>query len=367
MILTTIYPHQAYTKTNETPYPQQLPFHRYGLGIRFLREEYATSYAKLDLPLPLPANGDADTDLSTGPQEGLPIYTSPPGSQEERFSALRLPGGKCPICSDPFGAGATLMLCYHCNAAVHVRCLAARMLREAGEHGCEVIPSEGVCWVPACRRRLLWSRLVKGVQVYRPKVSSSSELEQTLGDGPVDGGTEIDRGPLVWRVDDSSDDDDDDGDSDEDCSECGSDLAAREEGVAGWSSGAASRDLVSDIEEGEEEDEDDDDSFWKLDGGGPGCSQTRAGGPGKTRATRPISSCGEMSGRDCRTSSLLAVGRAEVGKTLGRGYASFVDTTNDRCDSEDSCGGGDQERETENSPLMLPLLERLRQRRLHGN
>ncbi|CAM9429620.1 unnamed protein product, partial [Hapterophycus canaliculatus] len=72
------------------------PWARYGLGVRFLREEYATSYSNLRLPSPLPPNGDADTDLSTGAQAGLPMYSGPlPGSQEEQLEALRRqPGGR---------------------------------------------------------------------------------------------------------------------------------------------------------------------------------------------------------------------------------------------------------------------------------
>lgn len=196
-----------------------------------------------------------------------------------------------------------------------MRCLARRMLREAGEDDCEVIPSEGVCWVPTCARRLLWSWLVKGVQVYHPRVSSSSE----------DGRVAVDRGPPVWRVHDSSDDDDDDVDGEG--SECGSDLAAWED-EAGWSSGvaSASRDLLSENEE-EGGEEDDDDSFWKLSGGRSGCSQAgRTGGSSGARGTRPISSCGGKLGRDCRTSSLRDTGRMVMDKACGGGHTPFVHT-----------------------------------------
>ncbi|CAN0550452.1 unnamed protein product, partial [Ectocarpus sp. 8 AP-2014] len=80
-------------------------------------------------------------------------------SQEERLEAQRL--SRCALCVESFCAGAMLMSCYHCGASVHVRCLADRMLRDAGDDVRELIPSEGNCWVPACSRRLLWSRLVK--------------------------------------------------------------------------------------------------------------------------------------------------------------------------------------------------------------
>lgn len=237
------------------------------------------------------------------------------------------------------------------------------MLREAGEDDCEVVPSEGVCWVPGCERRLLWSRLVKGVQAYRPRVSSSSEPEQEVGDEPVDGGTAVDGGPLVWRVDDSDDDDDEDGESDGDGSEGVSDLETRENGGAGWSSGAVSRDSVSANEEEEEEEADSDDSFWRLSGGSPGCSQARRiGSSGRTRGTGPIPSCGGNSEMGFRTSSLRTDRRPEVDKSCRGGHTSPVDTTSDLYDSDDG-GSGDQERETVHSPLMIPLAERLRQRR----
>ncbi|CAM9091745.1 unnamed protein product [Ectocarpus sp. 4 AP-2014] len=76
------------------------PWARYGLGIRFLREEYAASYRNLNLPQPLPVKGDPDTELSTGAQGGLPVYKSPPGSQEERLEAQRL--CRCALCVEAF-------------------------------------------------------------------------------------------------------------------------------------------------------------------------------------------------------------------------------------------------------------------------
>ncbi|CAM9123640.1 unnamed protein product, partial [Laminaria digitata] len=140
------------------------PWMRYGLGIRFLREEYAKSYGSLSLPAPLPPAGAPDTELSAGEQGGLPMYASSlPVSQEmERLKAMRVPGTgtTCKVCTEPFGIGEAVMSCHHCGTPAHVRCLAERMLRDAGDES-EVIPSEGVCLVPACGRRLLWSRLVK--------------------------------------------------------------------------------------------------------------------------------------------------------------------------------------------------------------
>lgn len=273
---------------------------RYGLGIRFLRQEYATCYTKLHLPLPLPVDGDPDTELSTGPQDGLPIYASPPASQERRPET----SSRCALCVQPFFVGVTLMACYHCGAAAHVRCLAGRMLGEAGGDESEVIPSEGLCWAPACARRLLWSRLVKGVQAYRPRASASTLEGEDPEDTPVDvgsGGLVVDGGPLVWRVDDSSDDDEDDdedGDGDDgggagDESGCDSEQAARGD-WGDWSGVSASRAGETAEEEGEDEGDSEDDEFWKLSGRSQG---SRAGGAGRKRQI--AASRGE-SGRECR-------------------------------------------------------------------
>lgn len=377
----TSVPHEL---TNKPTLPPQT--HRYGLGIRFLREEYASSYAKLDLPLPLPVGGDPDTELSTGPQDGLPIYASTPSSQEERMDALRDRGGECALCAESFLAGENLMLCYHCGAATHVRCLADRMLREAGADASEVIPSEGSCWAPACARRLLWSRLVKGVQVYRLTVSPSGapEDEARGGDGDGGGGASIGDGPLVWRVDDSSGDEEEDeeegGGGDD--SDCDSERSAMREdgGRGGWSSGAASKDLVSsnadrgagkEVEEEEEDDDDDDDGFWDLGEGR--CSQAkRGGGQGGSGQARRVPPCGGGSARRGRqTSASLAVGRQGVEKSppCDGQHVSLVESASERHDSDSgssSGGDGDQDGDAEKSPPRLPLAERLRLRRLGG-
>ena len=372
-------------KTNSLPATALT--HRYGLGIRFLRQEYAVSYAKLDLPSPLPVGGDPDTELSTGPQAGLPIYSSTPSSPEKRMEALQDRGGaKCALCAESFRAGENLMLCYHCGAAAHVRCLACRMLREAGggdseseaEREGEVIPSEGLCWAPACARRLLWSRLVKGAQPYRPRASSSgSALEGEAGGGDGrSGGTAVGDGPLVWRVDDSSGDEDDEeggGAGDED-SDCDSERAVVREDRGGWSSGAASRDLVSATDregkEEEDDDDDDDDGFWDLGGG---CSQGRRGGgvlgeSGKERRIAPYGG----SGRGRKTSAPLATaGRPQQSERSRDGrHVSLVDTASDRHDSDgnsSSGSGGGRDRGAERSPPRLPLAERLRLKRLGGS
>lgn len=323
---------------------------RYGLGIRFLRQEHATCYAKLHLPLPLPDGGDPDTELSTGAQEGLPVYASPSASQERAPPEAH----RCDLCAKPFLVPAALMVCYHCDAAAHVRCLADRMLVEAGGDGSEVIPSEGRCWAPACARRLLWSRLVKGVRAYRPR--SSGLEDQVPEDTPVEsecgsGDVTVDEGPLVWRVDDSSDDED----GEHDDSGCDSEHVVREDG-GGWSGGSVSR---NDRESGEEEEEDDE--FWKLSG----CSQGRRGG-GIGQSRRIPKARGE-SGRECKPSP-LPFGRtqAATSRKCGKGQDSVeVGDTSDRRDSDSSdCEGGDHRREAQESPPRLPLAERLRLRRL---
>lgn len=349
-----------------------------------MREEYATSYAKLRLPLPLPPDGDADTDLSTGAQAGLPIYSSPPaGSQEEQLEAsLKLQGGgKCPLCVEPFHDGATLMLCYHCGAAVHVRCLARKMLtREAGngcDEPCEVIPFEGTCWEPACARRLLWSRLVKRVQVYRRSGGAQSESS-----GPERGFLDDDDGvgeeeeeivggdPPVWRVDDSSSDDDDDNGVEEEeggndrSSDYGSDGAGE-----GWSSGAASRDLVSqtDPEEGEDKeedyDDDDDDDFWRLSNGTNRHSEARQTGGhlGASGQNARLPPRAERSGNagciHSRSSPALAGAPAACVSLVDAGEAHDGDCSK----------GGEQDGEEMNSRANLPLAARLRLRRLKEN
>ena len=335
-----------------------------------MRDEYATCYAKLHLPPPLPVDGEPDTELSTGTQEGLPVYAPAPASPENRPEACR-----CALCVQPFLAGAALMVCYYCGAAAHVRCLAGRMLAGNGGAGgggdeSEVIPSEGPCWVPACARRLLWSRLVRGVQGYRPRSGSGRPEDEEPEDAPVADGsgdaTVDDGGPLVWRVDDSSDDDgDDDDDQDEgggggadNHSGCDSELAARGDG-GGWSGGSAARDYGETQEDEEEEEgESEDDDFWKLSG----CPQgSRAGGG--TGQTRRVSASRGGSVRESRSSPSPAAGRmqAEKSRNSGQNSVVLVDSTSDRhSSSSDSEGGGG---ENQQSPPRLPLAERLRLRR----
>eukprot|EP00903_Cladosiphon_okamuranus_P015939 g14723.t1 len=338
------------------------PWARYGLGIRFLREEYAACYAKLRLPLPLPADGDPDTEVSTGAQGSLPVYAPPPASPENRAEACT-----CALCVQRFLAGAALMVCYHCGAAAHVRCLADRMLGEAGAGDeSEVIPFEGPCWAPACARRLLWSRLVKGVQEYRPRSSrpSGDEVAEVT---PVEGGSgdvTVEGGPLVWRVDDSSDDDDDDDDgeggSGGDESGCDSEHAGREYG-GGWSCDSASRDNGDTQEEEEEQDGESADDFWKLSG----CCSHGNRARGRTAQTKRVPASRGGSGRECKLPQSPGVGRTQEAKSRKGVQDSvvLVDSTSDRRDSENiGSEGGDGE--TQPSPLRLPLAERLRLRTL---
>ena len=319
--------------------------------------------------MPLPVDGDPDTELSTGPQDGLPIYASPPASQERLPEAC----SRCGLCARPFVVGMTLMACYHCRAAAHVRCLAGRMLFEAGGDESGVIPCEGLCWAPACARRLLWSRLVKNVQAYRPRSSTSGLEDEGPEDAPMgvgSGGVAVGDGPLVWRVDDSSDDDDHDDGDDEDAerggagddSGCDSEQAVLEDG-GGWSGGSASR-ANGKTEEEEEEDEGDseDDEFWELGG----CSQgRRAGGTEQTR--RIAASRGESQRENRPSSSPPAVGRTQRPKPRKcEQDAVVVVDASDRNSSDkgSDCEGGDQGSTTPQSPPTLPLAERLRLRSL---
>ncbi|CAM9380375.1 unnamed protein product [Ectocarpus fasciculatus] len=321
------------------------PWARYGLGIRFLREEYATSYAKLDLPQPLPVKGDPDTELSTGARGGLPVYKPPPGSQEECLEAQR--PSRCVLCVESFCAGAMLMSCYHCGAAVHVRCLADRMLREAGDDVREVIPSEGSCWAPACSQRLLWSRLVKDAQAYRPRVSpSTGGVDDNVNAAGGDGG-----GPPVWRVDDDSSDDEED---DDDEGRDGGD-GHDSDGAGGWSSDAGSTDFISQPYPGEEDEEDDSDD-WRLS---PAHSQGKRAGKDSDGNGQPkrCPGSGEMPGGV--KSPALANGNEQ--------HVSFVDTTSNRYDSEGSEGRDQMTKNAEQSPPNLPLAERLRLRRLRDS
>lgn len=240
---------------------------RYGLGIRFLREEYAKSYDGLSLPSPLPPAGAPDTELSAGEQEGLPMYASSlSASQEiERREAKRVPGTgtTCKVCMQPFGIGEAVMSCHRCGLPAHVRCLAERMLRDAGD-GSEVIPSEGLCLVPACGMRLLWSRLVKDAHTYRRGVCTGDDGEADENDAHC-GAVDHVRSPLVWRVDDSSGDEDEDHDH---CREVSDDDYDHDTGSDGERDHSARYVASQPTQE-----ESDDDLFWRLSRKSPHCSQ----------------------------------------------------------------------------------------------
>lgn len=334
---------------------------RYGLGIRFLREKYAKSYGSLSLPAPLPPAGDPDTELSAGEQGGLPMYTSSlPVSQEmERLKAMRVPGTgtTCKVCTEPFGIGEAVMSCHHCGTPAHVRCLAERMLRDAGDES-EVIPSEGVCLVPACGRRLLWSRLVKGVYTYR-RAACAGDREEAEGSDAHCSAVDHARGPLVWRVDDSS------GDEDEDDDDCG-DAAGADDydddddvGSDGESDHSA-RDLAS-----QPTMEDDDDIFWRLSSKSQDCTQwsevDSVGGDGGVETSR----CGQLSS----TQELRASDRPQANVSGSGDDVSVIGSTRCRRDYSSSGGGSGLGLEklsncSPPSPPTLSLVERLRLRRL---
>lgn len=235
------------------PPPPRPPNHgRYGLGIRFLREEYAKSYDRLDLPPPLPPAGAAYTKLTVGEQAGLPVYASLSESEGEALGVL---GTNCALCDEHFDFGAAVMSCVDCQLSSHVRCMAGRMLRQVGDENSEIIPLQGSCPMPACARRLLWSQLVKDVQTYRSRsgaVNEDMRIGGEKGDAADDGSGGRGGSPVVWRVNDSSDEEDD---SDTEQAEGG----AGEDG--GFSSDAFSDAPSQAAEEEEEQDEDND---WRF-------------------------------------------------------------------------------------------------------
>lgn len=332
---------------------------RYGLGIRFLREEYAKSYDGLSLPSPLPTAGAPDTELSAGEQEGLPMYASSlSASQEiERLEAKRVPGTgtACKVCMQPFGIGEAVMSCHHCGIPAHVRCLAERMLRDAGD-GSEVIPSEGVCLVPACGRRLLWSRLVKDVHTYRRGVCTGDDGEAD-GSNADCGAVDHAHSPLVWRVDDSS------GDEDEDEELCG-DVSDNDYDNDTCSDGERDHSARYVAPQPTQE-ESDDDLFWRLSRKSPHCSQRSTvdilgGGEGVGLSkSRQISSAQEPSASDRPQANVS-----------GRGDdMSAMASTSYRRDYSSSGGGSDLGWEGLSncslpSPPTQSLVERLRLRRL---
>eukprot|EP00904_Undaria_pinnatifida_P007902 jgi/Undpi1/4241/HiC_scaffold_16.g07607.m1 len=338
------------------------PWMRYGLGIRFLREEYAKSYDGLSLPPPLPPAGALDTERTTGEQGGLRMYASPLSDSQgmKWLEATGVPGActMCKVCTEPFGAGEAVMSCHHCGTPAHVRCLAKRMLRDAGDES-EVIPSEGVCLAPACGRRLLWSRLVKGVHTYRRALNAGDNVGgEADGSGAHCGAVDHAGSPLVWRVDDSGDDEDEDDDcgdvSDDDDDDDDDDADSDRE------SDHSARDTTSQPFKEENED----DFFWGLNSKIPDCSQRSA-----------VDSVG---GGDCvdisRCTQLLSVQKSlgsdpRKAKISERGGdASVIPSTKRRPDYLSS-GGSDVGSEGLSdcslpSPPKLSLVERLRLRRL---
>ena len=328
---------------------------RYGLGIRFLREEYAKSYDRLSLPSPLPPAGAPDTELSAGEQGGLPMYASSLcASQEmERLDAMRASGTTCKVCMEPFGIGEAVMSCHHCGTPAHVRCLAERMLRDAGDES-EVIPSEGVCLVPACGRRLLWSQLVKNVHTYRRAVCVGDGGEVDGSDAHY-GAVDHARGPLVWRVDDSSGDEDED---DDDCGDVGDDY---DDGGSDGESDHSARDIASQPTK-----EEDDDIFLRLSSMSPDCTQWSAvdslgGGEGVG-----LSKCRQLSSAQ----EPFASNRPQASAS-GSGDDDVSVITSTKCRRDYSSSGGGSELGWEGlrncsppSPPTLSLVERLRLRRL---
>lgn len=222
-----------------------------------MREEYAKSYERLDLPPPLPPAGAPHTELTIGRQEGLPVYVSLDGPEGERLGVL---SAKCALCNEPFDFGAPVMSCDHCQLPSHVRCMAARILGQVGDEKSEVIPLQGLCPMPACTRRLLWSRLVKDVQTFGSGEGPFSDHtcvgneKGNAGDGSSGGGGGGDS-RVVWRVSDSSDEEDD---SDAEQAEGGA-------GEDGGSSSDASSDAPSQAAEEEEQGKDQDEgNDWRL-------------------------------------------------------------------------------------------------------
>lgn len=320
-----------------------------------MREEYAKSYGKLDLPPPLPPAGAPYTELTTGGPEGLPVYASRPDCEETRLQALKVADTKCTLCMRPFNVGATVMCCHHCGVPMHVRCLADRWLGEDGDE-LELIPSQGFCVNPSCARQLLWSRLVRDVNTYRPSVCSDGQVADNDDSNEIVG---VDPGLVVWRVDDSSDDGDDDDDGSDDESE----HAAQRDGIN-------NSDAFSDtLSQGAEED---DETFWRLYSGSPGWSQEPV-------VQGNVHGCGdEKQSSTCRGSStrneaalsptsprVLAVSRTQLSKPRGEDDVVVVGSTGDR---NSSARGGEDREAYEGSPpaspSSLPLAERLRVRRL---
>lgn len=257
--------------------------------MRFLSGEFATTYGALQLPKPLPSDGAPHTEITIGGREGLPVYCTPPKEPH-----VHAPDSKCYLCWRRLDWGSMVLCCPGCGALSHVRCLAARMLQDSGDE-VEIIPSEGSCPAPACGRHLLWWNLVRGVCAYQPPLSGEGDYCGRISSDEY--GAEGVKGPLVWRVYDSSDDEEDDdrtSDNDDNASvgEINAPVLGTQESeqldIGGHSSSGdnASSDVVafdgvvhkSDVVAADDE-SDSDDSFWRLDG-----SSTR------TQATLPCES-----------------------------------------------------------------------------
>lgn len=275
------------------------------------------------------------------------------GSQEmERLEAMRVPGTgtTCKVCTETFSIGEAVMSCHHCGTPAHVRCFAGRMLRDAGDES-EVIPSEGVCLVPACGRRLLWSRLVRDVHSYRRAACAGDGGEADESD-PHCGAVDHARGPLVWRVDDSSGDEDE---NDEDCHDVGDDEYGDEVAGSDGESDHSARDVASQPTQ----EEGDDDAFWRLSSNSPDCSQKSTVDSVGGCKSRQLSSAQEP----------LASDRPEANVSGGGDDVSVVASTKCRRDYSSSGGGSDLGWEglsncSPPSPPTLSLVERLRLRRL---
>lgn len=315
---------------------------RYGLGLQFLREEYATSYSRLQLPLPLPPTGDPDTQVTVGEQGVLPVYTSLTAAQQEGQAALESHCADCAECRVPFDPGVNVMRCYACGMmAAHVRCLARRFVSEAGDPT-EIVPREGYCPRSACAQRLLWATLVREVTTYRPPASverypdpdsiGSARRANSVEDGwgGVGGGVgQV--SPRVWLVDDSSDDDNDDGES-----ECGASEDGRQYDRGGYHSDGSKEDDSDVLMEPHQKGQD----TWvsvehRVDGWSQGTVQ---GGVSDVLGvpTSPWRCSGRVAGGD------------DLGSIVGSGVGG---------------GGTGRDEQSPPSPPMLPLSERLRLRR----
>lgn len=328
---------------------------RYGLGIRFLREEYAKSYERLDLPSPLPPAGAPHAELTIGRQEGLPVYVSLDGPEGETLGVL---GAKCALCNEPFDFGAPVMSCDHCQLPSHVRCMADRILGQVGDEKSEVIPMQGFCPMPACTRHLLWSRLVKGVQTFGSREGSWNEKGNAADGGSGGGGGSR----VVWRVSDSSDEEDD---SDAEQVEGG----AGEDG--GFSSDAFSDAPSQAAGEEQQDKEQDEGNDWRLCeendsplSGSPewcrGTVQDDCGPAVQQKSMGPGTAVGDSSGNPSYVlSRSLDVGGTQLEHPLEIDGVVLVGSAGVDSDSD----GLPHKTHASPSPPRLSLAERIRLRR----